>query len=115
MFSLLTQAVWGGVLALSGRYDQIFTYIMFVQVLSYGLAVAGLFVLRRKRPEIPRSYRCTGYPWLPAIYVLISGAWTLNMIVTRPTQALAGTIIVLLGVPGYLYWKRSSRRQAEVE
>ena len=102
-------------LTLSGRYDQLYTYVMFGMILSYMMTVIGVFVLRHKRPDIPRSYRCTGYPWLPAIYVLISGAWTLNMIITRPTQALAGTIIVLLGVPGYLYWKRSSKRQVEVE
>ena len=114
-FSLIGQAAWGGVLTLSGRYDQLYTYVMFGMILSYMMTVIGVFVLRHKRPDIPRSYRCTGYPWLPAIYVLISGAWTLNMIITRPTQALAGTIIVLLGVPGYLYWKRSSKRQVEVE
>jgi APA family basic amino acid/polyamine antiporter len=71
-----------------------------------------MFWLRWKRPEMPRPYRCTGYPWLPAIYVLIGTAWTLNTIITRPTQAFWGTAIVLIGVPGYLYWKRSSRKAA---
>ena len=108
-FALIGQGVWAAVLALSGRYDQLYTYVMFGMVLSYTLTVVGLFVLRWKRPDIPRAYRCTGYPWLPAIYILISGAWTLNTIFTRPTEALAGTMIVLIGVPGYLYWKRSSR------
>jgi APA family basic amino acid/polyamine antiporter len=78
-------------------------------VLSYTLTVIGLFVLRWKRPEVPRPYRCTGYPWIPAIYVLIGGAWTLNTIITRPKEALAGMGIILLGVPGYLYWKRANR------
>jgi len=79
------------------------------------MTVIGLFILRWKRPDIPRPYRCPGYPWLPAIYVLISGAWTLNTIVTRPTEALAGIGIMLIGVPGYLYWKRSSRKATAVE
>jgi APA family basic amino acid/polyamine antiporter len=109
-FALIGQGVWAGVLTLSGRYDQLYTYVMFGMVLSYTLTVVGLFVLRRKRPEIPRAYRCTGYPWLPAIYVLIGTAWTLNTIFTRPREALAGTIIVLIGVPGYLYWKRSGKK-----
>jgi hypothetical protein len=52
---------------------------------------------------------------LPAIYVLIGTAWTLNTIFTRPTESLAGTIIVLIGVPGYLYWKRGKRNVIEVE
>src|SRR5581483_7061232 len=107
-FSLIGQAIWAGILALSGRYDQLYTYVMFGMVLSYTLTVIGLFVLRWKRPDIPRPYRCTGYPWLPAIYILIGGAWTLNTIITRPKEALAGAAIVLIGVPGYLYWKRTS-------
>jgi basic amino acid/polyamine antiporter, APA family len=114
-FALIGQGIWAGVLTLSGRYDQLYTYVMFGMVLSYTLTVVGLFVLRWKRPEIPRAYRCTGYPWLPAIYVLISGAWTLNTIFTRPREALAGTIIVIIGVPGYLYWKRSGRKAVAVE
>jgi APA family basic amino acid/polyamine antiporter len=109
-FALIGQGVWAGILTLSGRYDQLYTYVMFGMVLSYTLTVVGLFVLRRKRPDIPRAYRCTGYPWLPAIYALIGTAWTLNTIYTRPKEALAGTIIVLIGVPGYLYWKRSGKR-----
>ncbi|MGH9547148.1 MAG: amino acid permease, partial [Terriglobales bacterium] len=100
------------VLTVSGRYDQLYTYVMFGMVLSYTMTVIGLFILRWKRPDLPRPYRCTGYPWLPAIYVLIGGAWTLNTIVTRPLESLTGTAIVLIGIPGYLYWKRSSRKTA---
>jgi APA family basic amino acid/polyamine antiporter len=111
-FALIGQGVWAGVLTLSGRYDQLYTYVMFGMVLSYTLTVIGMFLLRWKRPDIPRPYRCTGYPWLPAIYVLVGTAWTLNTIITRPTEAFWGTAIVLVGVPGYLYWKRNSRRSA---
>jgi APA family basic amino acid/polyamine antiporter len=114
-FALIGQGLWAGVLTLSGRYDQLYTYVMFGMVLSYTLTVIGMFLLRRKRPDIPRPYRCTGYPWLPAFYVLIGTAWTLNTIWTRPTEAFWGTAIVLVGVPGYLYWKRSNRKAAGVE
>jgi APA family basic amino acid/polyamine antiporter len=85
---------------------------MFGMVLSYTLTVIGLFILRWKRPNLSRPYRCTGYPWLPAIYILVGAAWTLNTIITRPTEAFWGTAIVLVGVPGYLYWKRSGRKAA---
>jgi basic amino acid/polyamine antiporter, APA family len=108
-FSLIGQGIWGAVLTLSGRYDQLYTYVMFGMVLSYTLTVIGLFILRWKRPDHPRPYLCTGYPWLPAIYVLIGAAWTLNTIITRPTEAFWGVAIVLIGVPGYLYWKRTSK------
>jgi len=108
-FSLIGQGLWSAALTISGRYDQLYTYVIYGMVLSYTMTVIGLFLLRWKRPEIPRPYRCTGYPWLPAIYVLIGAAWTLNTIITRPTEAFWGTTIVLIGVPGYLYWKRSNR------
>ncbi len=114
-FSLIGQGVWAAVLTVSGRYDQLYTYVIYGMVLSYTLTVIGLFLLRWKRPEVPRPYRCTGYPWLPAIYVLVGSAWTLNTIITRPVQAFWGTTIVLVGVPGYLYWKWSARKAAAVE
>ena len=101
-FSLIGQGVWAALLTLSGRYDQLYTYVIFGMVLSYTLTVIGLFVLRWKRPDVPRPYRCTGYPWLPGIYVLVGVAWTLNTILTRPTEAFWGATIVLIGVPGYL-------------
>lgn len=108
--ALIGQGIWAGILTLSGRYDQLYTYVMFGMVLSYTLTVIALFILRWKRPDIPRPYRCSGYPWLPAIYVFVGAAWTLNTIIRRPTEAFWGTAIVLIGVPGYLYWKRGSRR-----
>jgi APA family basic amino acid/polyamine antiporter len=105
-FSLIGQGVWAAALTLSGRYDQLYTYVIFGMVLSYTLTVIGMFWLRWRRPEIPRPYRCTGYPWLPAVYVLIGAAWILNTIWKRPLEALWSLAIVLIGVPGYLYWKR---------
>jgi len=111
-FSLIGQGIWSAALTLSGRYDQLYTYVIYGMVLSYTLTVIAMFWLRWKRPEIPRPYRCTGYPWLPAIYVLVGAAWTLNTIITRPTEAFWGTAIVLIGVPGYLYWKRGNRKSA---
>ena len=114
-FSLIGQGIWAAVLTVSGRYDQLYTYVIYGMVLSYTMTVIGLFILRWKRPDIPRPYRCTGYPWLPAIYILIGATWTLNTIITRPTEAFWGTAIVLIGVPGYLYWKRTSRKTTVTE
>ncbi len=114
-FSLIGQGIWAAALTISGRYDQLYTYVIYGMVLSYTLTVIALFWLRWKKPDLPRPYRCTGYPWLPGIYVLIGAAWTLNTIITRPTEAFWGTAIVLVGVPGYLYWKRSSRSAPSLE
>jgi APA family basic amino acid/polyamine antiporter len=113
-FSLIGQGVWAAILTVTGRYDQLYTYVMFMMVLSYTLTVVGVFVLRWKRPGFSRPYRCAGYPWMPTIYVLIGTAWMLNTIITRPKEALAGTIIVLIGIPAYLHWKRISRNAGPV-
>jgi APA family basic amino acid/polyamine antiporter len=109
-FSLIGQGIWAAVLTLSGRYDWLYTYVIFGMVMSYTLTVIGMFLLRWKRPDIPRPYRCAGYPWLPAIYVLIGAAWIVNTIVKRPMEAFWSSVIVLVGVPGYLYWKRRGRK-----
>src|SRR5882724_1583879 len=114
-FSLIGQGIWAALLTMSGRYDQLYTYVIFGMVLSYTLTVIGLFVLRWKKPDILRPYRCTGYPWLPAFYVLVGVVWTMNTIFTRPTEAFWGAAIVLFGVPGYLYWKRKSRKMVASE
>ena len=111
--SLISLGVWSTVLALSGSYDQLYTYVEFMMVLSYVAAVAGLFVLRRTRPNVPRPYRCTGYPYLPALYVLMAGAWALNSVVTRPKETLIGVAIVFLGAPFYLFWRRQLQRHPE--
>jgi APA family basic amino acid/polyamine antiporter len=110
-FSLIGQGIWAAVLTMSGRYDQLYTYVIFGMVLSYTLTVIGLFVLRWKRPDVPRPYRCSGYPWLPAIYILVGVTWTLNTIIQRPTEAFGSAAIVLIGVPGYLYWRHKSRHK----
>ena len=99
-------------LTLSGRYDQLYTYVMFMMIVSYLAGVGAMFVLRRKRPDAPRPYRCNGYPWLPAIYLVVGSLWALNVLVERPTEALSGIAIVLLGVPGYIYWKRARQKSA---
>lgn len=107
-FALVVQGVWAAVLALVGLYDQLLTYAIFMMIVSYVVTVGALFVLRRKKPDHPRPYRCTGYPLVPLLYLLLAGAWTINTIWARPLESLAGLGLVLLGVPGYLYWKTTA-------
>jgi APA family basic amino acid/polyamine antiporter len=107
--SLVLQGVWAAALTLSGGYNALFTYVMFMMVLSYALTVVALFVLRKKMPDAPRPYRCAGYPWLPGLYVLIGCAWTVNAIFSRTQEALWGIAIVGVGVPFYLYWRSRNR------
>lgn len=104
--ALIAQGIWSAAIALTGTYDQLFTYTMFGMVLSYVACVGALFALRRSRPGLSRPYKCFGYPWLPAIYVLLIGGWIVNTIVERPWEAYSCLAVMAIGVPGYIYWKR---------
>jgi basic amino acid/polyamine antiporter, APA family len=112
VISLVLQAIWASLLTLSGKYDDLFSYVMFMMVLSYVLTVAGLFVLRRRQPDTPRPYRCTGYPILPALYVILGSAWAINAAIEVREATLKGAAIVALGVPFYFYWKRKRKAPA---
>jgi APA family basic amino acid/polyamine antiporter len=105
VWSLLLQGTWSVALALSGKYDTLFTYVMFMMVLSYVLTVVALFVLRRKMPTAERPYCCAGYPWLPGLYVVLGSIWAVNALLEKPQPARVGVLIVLTGVPFYFYWR----------
>jgi APA family basic amino acid/polyamine antiporter len=106
--ALIVLGAWSAVLALSGRYDELYTYVMFVGVIAYVATVAALFVLRRTRPDAPRPYRCTGYPVLPALYLVAGSVWAAIVAYQYQKEAIGGAVIMLIGVPGYLYWKRKT-------
>jgi APA family basic amino acid/polyamine antiporter len=109
--SLMMQCLWTCVLCLSGSYGQLLDYIIFAVLVFYILTIAGLFVLRVKRPDAPRPYRAIGYPVLPAIYILMAVFIDIVLLRYKPQYTWPGLIIVLLGIPVYLVW--SKRNQAE--
>jgi len=109
--SLLMQCVWTCVLCLSGSYGQLLDYIIFAVLVFYILTIAGLFVLRAKRPDAPRPYRAIGYPMLPAIYILMAVFIDIVLLRYKPQYTWPGLIIVLLGIPVFYIW--SKRSQAE--
>ncbi len=109
-FALIVQSLVACVIALSGTFDQLFTYAVFGMTLSYIACVIALFVLRRTRPDHPRPYRCAGYPWVPALYIALVGGWIINTVVQRPSQAWSCLILMAIGLPGYFWWKRTPRR-----
>jgi APA family basic amino acid/polyamine antiporter len=106
-FALIMQSFWAAVLTLVGLYDQLLTYAIFMMIVGYIATVAGVIVLRKKRPDHPRPYRCWGYPVVPILYILVATAWTLNTVVASPWESLGGLALVLLGIPGYIYWTRN--------
>lgn len=110
-FSLVMQSVWTSLLCLTGTYNQLLDYVIFAALLFYALTTIGLFLLRLKRPNEPRPYRAVGYPVLPALYVLAATGVAVTLLVAAKTrvQSLTGLLIVLLGVPVYLWWHRGAR------
>ena len=104
--SLLFQCGWACLLTLSGKYGDLLDYVIFAVLLFYILTIAGLFVLRRTRPEMPRPYRAIGYPVLPALYILLAGAIEILLLLYKPAYTWPGLLIVLLGVPVYFVWRR---------
>jgi APA family basic amino acid/polyamine antiporter len=86
---------------LSGRYGDLLDMISFVVVIFYALTIAGIFILRKKRPEIERPYKAFGYPVLPAIYILMAISFCLLLIYYKPIYAGWGLAIVLTGIPIY--------------
>ena len=104
---ILAQGVWTVILTVSGTYEALYTYVIVVLFLFHAATGLAVFVLRVKKPDWPRPYRVTGYPLVPAIFILSSLAFVFNALIERPTEALFGFGILLLGVPAYLYWKRT--------
>ncbi len=107
VFSLGLQAVWAALLTLSGTYSDLLDYVIFAALLFYVLTVSGLFILRRNRPDLERPYKALGYPFLPALYVLLATLVMLDLLWVKPRFTWPGLIIVLTGVPVFFFWHRS--------
>jgi basic amino acid/polyamine antiporter, APA family len=102
---------WSALLAFSGTYEQLFTYVMFASVLFSLAAGMALFRLRIKMPDHPRPYRTWGYPLVPILFVAGSLAFVVNTLLERPLESLAGLGLLLLGLPAYWYWHRQTISQ----
>jgi len=107
--SLWAQGMWTTILALSGTYQQLYTYAIFSLVLFHVMTAAAVIVLRRRRPELPRPYRTWGYPVVPLLFI---GACLLligNTLVAKPVESLLGVLVLVVGIPAYLLFKRRAR------
>ncbi|MCP5118960.1 MAG: amino acid permease, partial [bacterium] len=99
--ALLVIGGWASLLVFSGRYEQLFTCVIFAELMLYGMATAAVLVLRRKRPEMARPYRTWGYPWVPVLFVLAASVVLLNTLVTSPRESIIGLGLIFLGLPFY--------------
>jgi len=105
--SLIFQGIWASVLCLSGKYNELLDYITIASLIFYALTIAGIFVLRKKQPDLPRPYKVIGYPILPALYIIVALAISADLLIMIPKTTWPGIIIVLLGIPFYFILKKN--------
>ncbi len=106
VWSVLAQGAWGCVLAVSGTFDQLTDYVIFASWIFYGLTTTAVFVLRNKMPDAPRPYRTFGYPVMPILFVLVAAWLIINTLQTSPVESVMGLVLISLGLPLYLFYRR---------
>jgi basic amino acid/polyamine antiporter, APA family len=106
--SMWYQGTWACLLVLSGTFDQLTDMLIFAAFIYYGATTLGVFILRKKMPDVPRPYKVWGYPVVPALFILFCVVLIFNTIVSRPREAVIGLTLILLGIPFYWLFNRKS-------
>jgi len=104
--SIVLLGLWSSVLVLSGHYSDLYNMVIFPSWILYGMTAAGVLVLRRKAPSLPRPYRTWGYPWVPLAFVGVTILLLYQTVISSPRASGIGLAVIVLGVPFFLYWKR---------
>ncbi len=113
--SLVVQATWASLLTLTGTFDQIFTYVIFAGWIFYALGAAGIFILRKRFPNPQRAYRVPGYPYIPILFIVVATWFVINTIVEQTADSMVGLLLLVAGLPFYIYWERQMRRSSRGE
>ncbi|HEV7993107.1 MAG TPA: amino acid permease [Gemmatimonadaceae bacterium] len=110
-FALVVQSIWTAILCLTGTYGQLLNYVIFAALLFYAFTTIGLFMLRNQQPDTPRPYRAVGYPFLPALYIVLCCAVMALLLLspTTRTESISGLVLVLIGIPVFYLWRRIER------
>lgn len=108
--SIIAISAWSILLTLTGTFRQLFTYVIFGEWVFFGLTVAAVIVLRKKRPDLERPYKTWGYPVTPVLFILAAIYIAVASLLSAFWNALAGLGIIGLGIPAYLYWKAKNDR-----
>ena len=104
-------AGWSALLAATGTFQQLLTYVVFTGWIFYALGALSIFIYRRRQPEAVRPFRTPGYPVTPLLFVVAAAALVLNTLITQPGRAGAGLAVVALGGPAFYAWRSGSRRR----
>lgn len=110
-FAIVLQGVWSILLCLSGTYGDLLDYVIFAVLLFFTLTILAIFILREKRPDLPRPYKAFGYPVIPALYIITTFIIMVILLIYKPNYTFPGLIIVLLGIPVYYFWKKYSNKR----
>jgi APA family basic amino acid/polyamine antiporter len=104
-FAIWVQGVWSVLLCLSGTYSDLLDYVIFAVLIFFALTIFAIFILRKKRPDIPRPYKAFGYPVIPALYILTTIVIMVILLIYKPNYTFPGLGIVLLGIPVFYIWR----------
>ena len=107
-FAIVVQGIWSVLLCLSGTYSDLLDYVIFAVLIFFSLTIFAIFILRIKRPDIPRPYKAFGYPVVPAVYILVTLIIMVILLIYKPRYTFPGLIIVLLGIPVFFLWRKFS-------
>ncbi len=110
--AIILVAVWSALLAVTGTFEQLLTYVVFTGWIFYALGAMSVFASRRKYPELARPFRTPGYPVTPLLFVVSAGLLVVNTLREQPARALIGLAVVLLGTPAFYIWRARSNRAA---
>jgi APA family basic amino acid/polyamine antiporter len=112
-FAVVALAVWSALLAMSGTFEQLLTYVVFAGWIFYGLGAIAVFVSRRRQPDAIRPFRTPGYPVTPVLFVASAAALVISTLVAQPLRGAVGLAAVLIGTPAFYLW-RARRKSAAV-
>jgi len=107
--SIMAITVWAIFLTLTGKFNQLFTYVIFGEWIFFGMTVASVIVLRKKRPELERPYKTWGYPVTPVVFVLAALFVAYKALTSQFKNAMGGLLIIIIGIPAYFFWRTDQK------
>jgi len=107
--SIVAITIWSVLLTLTGTFNQLFTYVIFGEWIFFGMTVASVIVLRKKRPDLERPYKTWGYPVTPVLFVLAAIYVAISALIGQFRNAMGGLLIIIIGIPAYFFWRTDRR------
>jgi len=114
-FAIIVQGIWSVLLCMSGTYGNLLDFVIFAVLIFFTLTILAIFILRVKRPDIPRPYKAFGYPVIPSLYILTTITIMVILLIYKPNYTFPGLLIVILGIPVFFLWKKYNKTSGKIE